>query len=358
MSTRVTATCDDCGHHGTYRTRGQADYALRQHNCTKRQAAAARGRAYAQRRAAIDRTPKPCTHANRTHQHGTYAAYKLDDCRCPPCSKAATDYGRTRERRTAYGTWQPFTDAQPVRDHVLQLMAAGVGLKRITTLTGINGGVMCKLVYGQGGKPPTRRVRQATADKILAVRPTDLAPGARVDATGTRRRLQALTTLGWSAAQLAHQAGLDRQVIDGAITSTRQQITQANADTIARLYDRLWNRPAAPSIGASRAIARAAKAGWLPPLAWDEDQIDDPTYQPARAGAGDLEVDEVAVQRAISGDTVRLTPRETDLAVQTLARQGLSDSQIGDRIGVTARTALRSRQRTGTPAARPRAGAA
>lgn len=351
MSARVAASCDTCGFAGTYRSTAQAEYALRQHNCAKRQARAARGRAYAQARAAIDRTPKPCHHKRTTHQHGTYAAYHLDGCRCTPCSTAATDYGRTRDRRTAYGTWQPFIDAQPVRDHIATLMAAGVGLKRITELTGINGGVMCKLVYGQGGRPPSRRVRHATATKILAVRLTDIAPGQRVDATGTRRRLQALTTLGWTAQQLADQAGLDRQVIDAAITGRRHLVIHGNAATITALYDRLWNTPAPPSIGASRAIARAAKNGWLAPLAWDDDAIDDPSHTPVTDSLEHADVDEVAVQRAISGDRTTLTPRETDLAVTALARQGLSDSQIATRIGVAVRTVLRSRQRTSTPAA-------
>lgn len=61
--------------------------------------------------------------------------------------------------------------------------------------------------------------------------------------------------------------------------------------------------------------------------------------------------DEVAVQRRIDGDhVVRLTPHETDEAVRRLNHQGLSDPQIADRLGITDRTVLRLRQRTGVPA--------
>lgn len=66
------------------------------------------------------------------------------------------------------------------------------------------------------------------------------------------------------------------------------------------------------------------------------------------------EVDEVAVQRRIDGDsTVPINARETDEAVVRLVALGLSDQQIAVRLSITARTVLRARQRTNTAPAIP-----
>jgi ParB family chromosome partitioning protein len=60
------------------------------------------------------------------------------------------------------------------------------------------------------------------------------------------------------------------------------------------------------------------------------------------------EIDELAVQRAVGGDrSVRLNVSEREEAVRILSQQGLSDSDVAARLGVTARTVLRCRQRYG-----------
>ncbi|KPC74034.1 hypothetical protein ADL26_11780, partial [Thermoactinomyces vulgaris] len=74
---------------------------------------------------------------------------------------------------------------------------------------------------------------------LLAVTATmdTLAPGAVIDATGTRRRLQALAANGWAAGLLA--AHFDRPA--SAIRRTRRSPTVlvANAREIRDLYDQL-----------------------------------------------------------------------------------------------------------------------
>ncbi len=54
-------------------------------------------------------------------------------------------------------------------------------------------------------------------------------------------------------------------------------------------------------------------------------------------------VDEVAVQRAITGDRVRLTPRERAIAIDELTKRGLTADEIGRRVGRCARQVLRYR---------------
>ncbi|WP_068325015.1 hypothetical protein [Janibacter terrae] len=293
MSTKHVASCDCGWTGGPYKSEAVAAYALRLHSCEAhrtRLAAAARNQARLARIAQIDRNPKPCTHPDEhgqpRHQHGTYVAYTLDHCRCTPCSQASADYERGRVRRNAYGR-SNFTDADPVREHIATLMTAGIGLKQITHHTGINGGVLSKLVYGiPGQRPPSQRVRTDTASKILALNPRDttlLADGARTDSTGTARRLQALHTLGWGINAIARQTGLDRQRLDNAIHGGN--IVMGTRRAVTDLYEQLWDTPAPTAtkgerLAATRAKKRAEAARWVPPLAWDDETIDDPTATP------------------------------------------------------------------------------
>lgn len=67
-----------------------------------------------------------------------------------------------------------------------------------------------------------------------------------------------------------------------------------------------------------------------------------PTARHRRKSDGIL--DEVAIERAMAGDTVALTSDERDEAIRRLVDAGISDHQIGQRLHVTDRTILRRRQ--------------
>lgn len=292
----------------------------------------------------IDRSPKPCLHKRTDHQHGTYACYTLDACRCLHCCNAVSVYEQNRKKRNAYGR-SNLVDAGPARDHVAALMASGVGLKQIVKKSGVSQGVLWKLVYGKNGGTPSRRVTRATMDRLLTLDPADrtlTADGARVDPTGTRRRLQALACLGWSVNQLAEHAGADRQPFDQAMRGG--EITARTAHTIAALYEHLWDTPAPArdhreKISVSRATNRARRESWAPPLAWDDDTIDDPAAGPMTlaADAEVNEVDEVAVARAVRGERLPLTAAE-QLAVVRQLRTGdrpWGDERLAHHLGLT-----------------------
>jgi transcriptional regulator with XRE-family HTH domain len=178
-------------------------------------------------------------------------------------------------------------DAEPVREHLRALAAAGIGHRQAGELAGVSSGSMSKILYGgPGNRPPSKRVRPQTAAAILAVRPSpgQLAPGALMDITGTRRRAQALVACGWSQARLARELGLTAANFCGMLR--RDQVTAATARAVSDLYDRLWNRPPPEHDqhtrgAAARARNHAGRQGWAPPLAWDDDQIDDPHGRPA-----------------------------------------------------------------------------
>ena len=93
------------------------------------------------------------------------------------------------------------------------------------------------------------------------------APRSRVDATGTRRRLQALIAIGWP---LADQ--LSRRPNSLCRSMTGELVTARTAQQVASLYERLWRARPPQATSEQRATADAARAhaaaqGWLPPLA-------------------------------------------------------------------------------------------
>jgi hypothetical protein len=228
--------------------------------------------------------------------HGTLARYVVDHCRCQPCRNANRVYENNRTRQIAYGRWQPYVNAEPVRAYARALMEFGIGSRRLAGLAGVPTGVMSKLIYGgPGTRPPSRRVRPATAAKILAVKPSLELLGATVsvDATGTARRLQALVALGWSQAKLAAALGVGPPNLFKTMNSPA--VYAETARKVRALYDELWDQPPPESthrdkIAASRARNVARTKGWLPPMAWDDNEIDDPTVRPKAGRARQMEV--------------------------------------------------------------------
>lgn len=354
--------CRRCGWKRTYDTAGKADYAKRRHSCARWLAKASATQRGAARMAAVDRTPKPCLHKVAQHQHGTYACYTLDACRCLPCAAAVTAYENNRRRQNAYGRGD-LVDADPVRAHVNALRAQGMGFKRIAQAAGVSNATMTKLLYGHyapgpGGRDgrgellrgPSKRVTKATARKVLAVG-LDLADGRVVPADGSIRRVRALVAIGWSQARIASHLGIGRQNFHLG-TGRRAQVTKVTADAVAALYDELSMRLPPETnqrerIAASRSRRYAKARGWLPPLALDDERLDDPTYLPGSiepdAAVDAPELDLVAVERRLSGDRdVRLTRAEQQELVRLAVERGIPKAEIERRTGLNPNRTLRS----------------
>jgi hypothetical protein len=228
--------------------------------------------------------------ATTTERPHGYARYKLDGCRCYVCGFAVSQYNDQRERSIAYGTWQPFVDAEPVRAHLKTLSEAGIGRRRVTELTGVSGSTLKKILYGRPGAgcAPTARIRPEIAAKILAVGPSPdaLAGHALVDATGTLRRLQAMIRRGWPQLHLAARLGMTPQNFSTMLGFN--QVTAAKARAVRDLYQRLQNADPTDHGVSAHSRVRAANYGtahgWPLPAMWDDDAIDDPAAHPDWTG--------------------------------------------------------------------------
>lgn len=313
------AICDDCGYtRDRLSSQAAADYTLRRHSCERQRSLAARRQAVRDREARVDRTPKPCGHGGR-HEHGTKVMHTADGCRCRPCSDAATAYYAHIRRQRAYGRWSPRVPAGPAREHLAKLVSAGVGLWRVSQLTGVAYHVLTR-IYGDD----PREIRRSTADRILALDPADpleaLADRGVVDATGTVRRIRALVAIGYSQCRIADALGWASNNLTD-LTHGRTKCAARTAREVRDLYDRWSMHPPQPTewrekISVSRSRRYAAARGWPPPLAWDDEDIDNPTARPAGLGDDEpltrsdlyLEMRSIGVPRQVAAERAGLAP--------------------------------------------------
>jgi hypothetical protein len=101
-----------------------------------------------------------------------------------------------------------------------------------------------------------------------------------VDPAGTRRRLQALYALGWGWKDIGDRLSMTNQVIYRIASGKHATVMERTADKIAALYDQLSDvRPIGPTANWIRSSARRHK--FLPPIAWDDDTMDDPAAMPS-----------------------------------------------------------------------------
>ncbi|MBP2341054.1 transcriptional regulator with XRE-family HTH domain [Saccharothrix coeruleofusca] len=155
-----------------------------------------------------------------------------------------------------------------------------------------------------------------------------------IDATGTRRRLQALWALGWSGPHIADRLGITPRAVSYLLAG--QTVTTSTADRVRQVYDELSMHPG-PS---ARARALAQKRRWVPPLAWDDDEIDTPDARP-HCLIPTTQIDETAVERAVRGERRKdeVLPRvERHAAIRRCRQLGIPGPEIARRVGVSPRT--------------------
>ena len=148
--------------------------------------------------------------------------------------------------------------------------------------------------------------------------------GQAVDSTGTRRRIRALQAIGWTRQSIADAAGIDIEVIMNA-TRKKVRVYGRTAERIRRAYNRLSMRPGPSVLGRRRAVAK----GWPPPLAWDDEAIDDPAAGPADVESADEPIiDEVLVWRALDGIKVEASRAERKIIVARWRASGRPLAQL------------------------------
>lgn len=176
--------------------------------------------------------------------------FRLDKARGQRRQINATQSITHAERLTANG-WT----------HVQIAEAAGIGPRTVGELFG------------------RERVHATTARAILSVPiGPPPAPPRNIDATGTRRRLQALAAIGWEFTALAPRFNITLFALRRIANGDMQLVRSTTAADVAREYKELSEKPG----GSARARNLARKKEWAPPATWDD--IDDPQAHPEWTG--------------------------------------------------------------------------
>jgi transcriptional regulator with XRE-family HTH domain len=216
--------------------------------------------------------------------HGTAHRYDHGTDTEPPCRedccRRAKNMARYRQERLRAAGGSVFTDPAPVAAHVAALRAAGLGPRQIAARAGVG-------VYTVRRVAVQHYVRVDTAARILAVRPDGPTVAAEanchVSALGSRRRVHALLLAGWTLAQIAREAEVNRHMVESIHRGDRAVVTVRTAQRISAVTTALWERRPPRRTRAERrnitySQGLAARYGAVPLAAWDD--IDDPADTP------------------------------------------------------------------------------
>jgi hypothetical protein len=111
------------------------------------------------------------------------------------------------------------------------------------------------------------------------IRCTHLAPG------GCMWRLRALIAMGHTCSRMAVATGIPAATLRRIVRGEAHIITPDLRQAITALFDAWWDktpprRTCHEKLAADKALQRAALNNWPPPAGLDEDELDQPGYQP------------------------------------------------------------------------------
>lgn len=254
---------------------------------------------------------------------------------------AHTRWKARRRRLIGYGLWEPFVPSEPVRAHVRAIQAQGMSYRAIEKALNLPECAFKHLMWGTNGRPPSRKTRTETAEVVLGFWPSadDFPDYARIDPTGTRRRVQALATLGWTHVYLAGQVGVAPTNFRRAMCQER--VTARFARAVHQIYNELWMRaPQEHEVSEGmvvRTVRAARRKNWPGPLAWDDDTIDNPQAQPQTDAVQPVVTEGTNVAaRWLLGESVILGSEDRKQVVQHLFEwTELTKEEIGARLEMT-----------------------
>lgn len=178
-----------------------------------------------------------CEHRRTVHEHGSYVCYVLDRCRCDGCKAAHRAY--ERQRRQWCGAFPreaaPLVDAARARQHILELMDAGMGIVQVAHVAGLAPSVVSAIVWGRRDRTAVR-IRRETESKLLACR-LELADGAKVPVGEALLIVDELLAAGWT------RVAVGRRVHGPESKSLQLGDHEVFAGTMATLRGMLFEQP-------------------------------------------------------------------------------------------------------------------
>lgn len=169
--------------------------------------------------------------------------------------------------------------ADLVREHVLKLRAAGGSYESIGQAART-----CAMTVHCIANARRPRVRAEVAARLLVVTEGEVRSG-QPSPGGIMWRLRALVAMGHTCTRMA--AAIDvppatlRRIVRGETLTTSPQLREA----VIALFDAWWDktppqRTHREKLAVGNARKRAARNDWPPPVGLDDDELDQPGYQP------------------------------------------------------------------------------
>ncbi|WP_346100445.1 hypothetical protein [Streptomyces olivaceiscleroticus] len=221
--------------------------------------------------------------------------------------------------------------AGPAAEHLRKLLSTLSG-QQVARAAGVHPTVITRVASGE-----RRMVQRGTAEKILAVPVTVRVTKGVVPTFGASRRVRALYALGYMYQDIAQAIGSTPDCVADLAQGRRPGVSVHLDEAVRRVYD-AWSMRVPPySREMVRTRNRAAKQGWVPPLAWDDDAIDDPRGVPVldveRPAA---ETAKNAAARFLMGESVVLSHvARREAVVHLMQWTELSFAEIAERVDST-----------------------
>jgi hypothetical protein len=178
------------------------------------------------------------------------------------------------------------------------------------------------------------------------------------EAIGTVRRLRALAHLGYSAIRIGEDLDLCITHLRRVRGDNLSIIFASTHRKVVEYYNKNSSVPLPPNAGVNKTVQHAIKSGWAPPIAWDDDAIDDPEATPQHQAKDNGEVsanEEVDLSLVLTGrykiPEEAATPaarrerrRLTIQVVGLLTENGCTTIEIMERLGLSERQVLRHKK--------------
>lgn len=273
-------------------------------------------------------------------RHGTYSGAQQhlrdDEDMCPSCHEAFRRYQRDADNDARMGKTRR-VPIEPVTRHLLHLTTSGMTAPAIAARSGVS-----RATIQDALTKPRKTMRRDNAEALLCITP-EPQPRGSVPSTGIFRRIEGLGRLGWSRSAIVREARRINpnwtisEATIGQLMSKRNDVVRPHtAEAIRAVYDSLSMKIPPHNRQTAQVRGRAERKGWYPPLAWDENAIDDPNARPhgywARSGdeMGQALIDEALVDRVLDGEKKprRLTNAEAGEIVRRALARGQSTYEI------------------------------
>lgn len=188
-------------------------------------------------------------------------------------------------------------DVGPARAYLRKLHHVyGMSCAMLAARCSLSEGSISEIIAGEragekGKRYPLREIFRENAESVMAIEPEIPTGrgGARVNAIGTTRRVQGLAAMGYPVKWIGEQCGFIGPTFNLIAQGRRQYVYFSTMWKIKQLYERLELDPhperhgiKMQSVNLARSYAR--RNGYILPILWDWDTIDDPDGFPDYTG--------------------------------------------------------------------------